>query len=50
MYSYKGQMNYMVATITVEQASKTSYYWVLFILIVPVILVGYKLNKKRKTL
>lgn len=50
MYSYKGQMNYMVATITVEQAAKTSYYWVLFILIVPVILVGYKLNKKRKTL
>lgn len=49
-YTYKGETNYMVGTITVKEPPQRSYYWCLAFLAIPVLFIGYKINKKRKTL
>ena len=50
VYNYKGEVNYMVGTINVIEPEGASSYWILLIIIIPVILGGIFVNKKRKNL
>ena len=47
-YSYKGQTNYMVGSINVTEPEQPTYYWLLLLLIVPLISIVVFVNKKRQ--
>lgn len=47
-YSYKGDTNYMIGTINVVEPETPNYYWLLTLLIIPVVGVIIYINKRRQ--
>ena len=50
MYSYKGEANYMIGTITVSEPKTTPPFWLLTLLLIPLSFGVVQLIKKRKNL
>lgn len=50
VYTYKDSSNYVVGSIKVDEHQEQSYYWILFVLLIPMIIGGIFVNKKRKNL
>ena len=49
-YSYKGETNFMVGTITVEEAPTNTYGWIIFVVLAALLLLVVVIRRRRRVL
>ena len=50
LYTYRGEVNYMIGTIKVEEAKADVDYWLIILVAIPLLCLVSRINKKRKKL